>query len=520
LSGELTVPDNIVLTGTPDESGDETSMLRLALDKLSIGYAVLDNDLRYQFFNERYVELLKCNPGDIEPGRSAMEVLQGMVDNGFFGKSNADEIIQFRISELRSDKPLERDFEDKDGTFIRLSIFPLSSGSVMVTLTDIGVEKTAEREKAVTEDRLRRALDNIEGAVLMYDKDLILQVYSSRYLEIGGLPEELFVVGESIFPVLLYRAERGDYGEGDPKQLADQRAEYLKNVPDNLYQEQPMGKGIAEVFWSRDDQGNLVSVTNDITRRKETELMLEEARLEAQAANKAKSEFLANMSHELRTPLNAVIGFSDSMLAGLTGELNERQKEYVQDISNSGAHLLALINDVLDLSKIEAGKAAVEESLFFVSDVIEDSLSLVREAAMSSEISLNSDGVAREIGVRADIRMMKQIVVNLLSNAVKFTPEGGCVTTSLDRRKDGDLLISVSDTGYGMRPEEIPQALKEFEQTDTGRERGGTGLGLPLTKSMIELHGGNLSIISAPGKGTTAIFSIPHYRVAEVPRKL
>ena len=503
-----------------DNSADEMQMLKLVLENLRVGYAVLDKDLCYEYFNDRYIKLLKCQPDEIFAGRSVQGVLQSMIDRGYFGDADTDGIIDFRVAELASKTQIEREFEGRDGSFIRLSIFPQPSGSVMITLTDVGEQKRVEKEKTAKEDQLRRALDNIEGAVLMYDKDLNVQVYSARYLEIGNLPEELFVVGQSIYPVLLYRAKRGDYGDGDPVKIADERAHFLKNIPDSLYQEQPMGDGIAEVYWSRDDQGNLISVTNDITRRKETERMLEEARSEAQAANKAKSEFLANMSHELRTPLNAVIGFSDAMLAGITGDLNERQREYSQDISNSGAHLLALINDVLDLSKIEAGKTVIEETVFDFADAMEDSLSLVREIALSSGILLNKELTMNGPVVRADARMMKQIIVNLLSNAVKFTPGGGCVTISSQMRRDGDLMISVSDTGYGMKPEDIPLALMEFEQTETGKERGGTGLGLPLTKNMVELHGGTLSIISAPGKGTTAMFSVPYFRIVEAAEKL
>jgi len=508
---------NISNPGVVSDEYGETALLNLVLENLQVGYCVLDHELRFRQFNDRYEELLKCGPGEVRIGRPASEVLRTMAESGFFGDSKGDveTFIEYRLAEIRSKVPVLRETVAGDGSDIRLSVFPLSSGGVMVTLTDISDQKRVEKEKALKEDQLRRALDNIEGAVLMYDKDLKVQVFSPRYLEISNLPEGIIVVGESIYPVLLYRAERGDYGQGVPRELAEQRVNFLRALPSSFYQEQPMGDGVAEVYWARDEEGNLISVTNDITRRKQTERLLEDARLEAQAANKAKSEFLANMSHELRTPLNAVIGFSDSMLAGLTGELNERQNEYIQDISNSGAHLLALINDVLDLSKIEAGKVEVEETVFDIADVIDESLSLVREAATISEVRLNKALMFNSIALLADIRMMKQIMVNLLSNAVKFTPEGGCVTISSQRHTSGDLMISVSDTGFGMKIEEIPLAMKEFEQTETGKEKGGTGLGLPLTKNMVEMHGGLLTLISAPGKGTTATFSVPQYRIVE-----
>lgn len=235
----------------------------------------------------------------------------------------------------------------------------------------------------------------------------------------------------------------------------------------------------------------------------------EEAEREAARANAAKSHFLANMSHELRTPMNAVIGFSDALEAGIAGKLSEKQAEYVSDIRNSGKHLLSLINDLLDLSKIEAGMLEIEEEVFDLAEEVDHCLPLLKEQAAKGGVTLAADIPGGLPKLRADRRLVSQMMVNLLSNAVKFTPEGGDVTITAANGASGGIRISVADTGPGIAPEDVDRILLPFEQTQTGRANEGTGLGLPLVKHMAELHGGDLMIASAPGEGTTATISFP-----------
>jgi signal transduction histidine kinase len=229
-----------------------------------------------------------------------------------------------------------------------------------------------------------------------------------------------------------------------------------------------------------------------------------------ETANRHKSEFLANMSHELRTPLNAVIGFSEVLQERMFGELNEKQADYVNDIHSSGRHLLALINDILDLSKIEAGRMELEPSEFHLPAMLETALTLVRERAQRHGIALSLE-VAPGVGnVRGDERKLKQVTLNLLSNAVKFTPEGGSVR--LGARMNGAAVeVSVCDTGVGIAPEDQPLVFEEFRQvgTDSARKAEGTGLGLALAKKFIELHGGTIKLESAPGRGSTFTFTLP-----------
>ena len=243
---------------------------------------------------------------------------------------------------------------------------------------------------------------------------------------------------------------------------------------------------------------------------------LVKARHEAQAADRAKTEFLANMSHELRTPLNATIGFAELMENEVHGPVgNAAYKDYVVNIRESGQHLLGLINDILDLSKIEAGKMELQETVFQLSEVVDSALLLVTPQAGQLEIALGSDLPPALPRLRGDPRLVKQILTNLLSNAVKFSHLGGEVRLSITAEAGAPLVMTVRDRGVGMTPEEITVALMPFGQVDSAfsRTRGGTGLGLPMVSALVDLHGGDLVIDSLPGQGTEVSVTLPEERI-------
>ena len=243
----------------------------------------------------------------------------------------------------------------------------------------------------------------------------------------------------------------------------------------------------------------------------------EAEKVKAEGANRAKSEFLANMSHELRTPLNAINGFSEIMIAQMFGPLgDDRYKEYAQDINNSGQHLLALINDILDMSKIEAGKMKLKFEPMNLADVAQDAVRLVLNRAETAGLNLKID-FPHLPEIEADCRAVKQILLNLLSNAIKFTPRGGRITVRAEARQDilGERVrISVSDTGIGIAPDDLQRLAKPFEQVENqhAKSQQGTGLGLALTKSLLEMHDGTLEIESVLGAGATVSFSLPIHR--------
>jgi signal transduction histidine kinase len=237
---------------------------------------------------------------------------------------------------------------------------------------------------------------------------------------------------------------------------------------------------------------------------------IEEKSAQLEVANKHKSDFLANMSHELRTPLNAIIGFSEALMERMFGELNDKQSDYLKDIHESGKHLLSLINDILDLSKIEAGRMDLELSSFHLPTALSNAMTLIRERAQRHAIGLGLDVDERLGEFQADERKFKQIMLNLLSNAVKFTPDGGRVDVCA--KKDTDKIeIAVRDTGIGIAPEDQAAVFEEFKQVgrDQMRKAEGTGLGLALTRRFVELHGGALRLESTPGKGSTFTVELP-----------
>ncbi len=228
-----------------------------------------------------------------------------------------------------------------------------------------------------------------------------------------------------------------------------------------------------------------------------------------EVASQHKSEFLANMSHELRTPLNAIIGFSQVLRKRMFGDINAKQEEYLDDILSSGNHLLSLINDVLDLSKVEAGQVELEIATFSLREALERGVVMVREPATKHGVGLSLELAPGVDLVEGDERRFRQVIFNLLSNAVKFTPQGGSVAVA-SARVDGEVLVSVTDTGPGIALEDQERIFEEFQQTEVGVEqREGTGLGLALSKRLVELHGGRIWVESEPGHGSRFVFTLP-----------
>ena len=240
--------------------------------------------------------------------------------------------------------------------------------------------------------------------------------------------------------------------------------------------------------------------------------------VESQKANKSKSDFLANMSHELRTPLNAIIGFSDIISRELLGPHSRKYSEYAQDINASGSHLLAIINEILDLAKAESGKISLTEDDINVLSCIEDCLRTCRNAAEMNGVKLTLAADFDNPTIRADRRLLFQIVLNLVSNAVKFTPSGGSVEVALRADPDHGIFVSVTDTGIGIPADNIERVMRPFEQVESSysRSHGGTGLGLPYSAKLAELHDGNIRLESEPGRGTTATLWLPPARLLSI----
>ena len=251
--------------------------------------------------------------------------------------------------------------------------------------------------------------------------------------------------------------------------------------------------------------------------------LISEALIEAVRANKSKSEFLATMSHELRTPLNAIIGFSDIIMREVFGKIpNEKYTDYAKDINNSGSLLLAIINDILDLAKAESGKLVLNEQSFDISETLEAIVRMCRGRAQTNRVELIFFGGQSEIRIKADERLMLQAIANLVTNAIKFTPSGGAVRIYVSATPQKGIAVKVADTGIGIAAENLERVVRPFEQVESSysRKHGGSGLGLPYAKRLIELHGGELKLESELEKGTTVTVTLPPERLIDIRKKL
>ncbi len=397
------------------------------------------------------------------------------------------------------------------------------TGRIVGVAIDITEQKGAQARIAAAEGRLRAALESMSESFVLWDAKQRLVLWNRKFKEFFGLDDRMLRPGSH-------------YGT---LEAAARQAIREAHAIDDHVQEMSLADGKWLHYSERRTRdGGLVSIGADITSLKEQEHKLienegalrktisdlqssqsremalakryENEKIRAEEANRSKSEFLANMSHELRTPLNAINGFSEIMLKEMFGPLgDERYKEYVRDILASGQHLLNLINDILDMSKIEAGKLTLQTDLIYPDEIVGQCARLMRGRAHESGLELKME-LAELPEIEADPRALKQVLLNLMSNAIKFTPEGGVVEVRADYENDG-VLFTVRDSGIGIAEADLSRLGRPFEQIESqhSKTHQGSGLGLALSKSLVELHGGWLRIESQIGVGTTVRFHMP-----------
>ncbi len=376
---------------------------------------------------------------------------------------------------------------------------------------DLALERRIAAEKLSARERyLRAVLDNIVDGVITFDLEGRIESVNPMARRILSLPTAEPVTTEIQGLLASAGAVPFEWRADDGSLLRPRELEMVSPRGTRYV----LSLSVSEV--EDHSPPTLIAVVQDITQRKEMERELRAAKSIAESASRAKSEFLAHMSHELRTPLNAILGFSQLMEREIKGPLGAPEYQaYVRDIHESGDHLLSLINDILDVSKLEAGRYELKEEAVDVAEVIERALMLVRARAEEAKIDLRAELSAGSTILTADRRMILQILANLLSNAVKFAlPEAHVlVQTSIDA--SGWYLIEVSDTGPGMSEDEIKVALTPFGRASNlnSLPKEGTGLGLPLAQSFARLHGGDLSIESEVGRGTTVSVRLPRDRL-------
>jgi signal transduction histidine kinase len=389
---------------------------------------------------------------------------------------------------------------------------------------DIALRREIEQRLRTAEDTLRDAVDSISEAFVIFDAEDRLVLCNEAFRRLYPASAEVLKPGITFENILRDGLKKGIHVDAvgrEEEWLAD-RIRRHSNTSGAV--ETPLGDGRwALVRERRMRNGGIAGLRIDITQLKNIETQLRETTEAAQAANVVKSQFLANMSHELRTPLNAIIGFSETLELGIAGHLQPKQVEYVGLIRQSGKHLHAVINDILDLAKVDAGKFELnEEPGIDPRSIVDACVALMKSNAIAHSLQLTTEIEDRLPCLRADPTRLKQILLNLISNAIKFTGAGGSVAVAVRRNASGGIAFAVQDTGPGMTAQEIETALEPFGQVRNGhtRRHEGTGLGLPLALRMAELHGGSLVVDSEKGRGTTITVTLPAARVDVEPMQV
>ena len=492
-------------------------LLRSVVDGIPAAIYLKDREGRYQLINKtveewfgvRSDDVIGCQPHDFfsrdYAGRAALRDLEVM-DTGEVVEEEV--LVPYPDGTSRANLVIKFPIIDKQGTVVGL-------GGVNL---DVHERAEAEAELRQSEARLAQAqriagVGSWDAGIDPVTHELLGREYTDQLCDLMDFPRG-HPVSNAAFMDRVHPADREMVGAALAEAIAggarydiDYRIVRADGTAHILHAQ-------AEVILDAAGRPvRLRGTAQDVTKQKNLENELRDAMLEAEIANRAKSQFLANMSHELRTPLNAVIGFSQLLEAGYASALNDRQREYVQDITSSGNHLLHIVGDILDLARIEAGKLTLEDDDLTIADEVDSSIRLVREKAAQAGLRLVEDLAPDLRRLRADRAKLKQILVNLLSNAIKFTPRGGRITvrTAID---GGGVTVGVSDTGIGIDPGNIANVLLPFDQeeSDWSRNFQGTGLGLPLSKVLAEAHGGQLRLESTPGEGTTVSIVFPAER--------
>lgn len=495
-------------------------LLRSAVNSISEGFIIFDKDDRLVMCNQTYRDLFPESEGLITPNTTFEDITRNALQRGFYEHVTGREEawIQKRIRHHREASGSIEQWR-ADGKVYLVTDRHMPDGGTAGLRMDITALKHAEAALRESERRLHTTFETISEGVVVIDSKLQVIAFNKQLFTLLGVNHGALETGDAAEKLVRLCFTTLNADEEAVEHCVQQELSRLREFKSRVVERSFRSGCVLEINDNPLPGGGLVRTYRDITVHKKVQSELRAAALQAQQASAAKSEFMASVSHELRTPLNAIIGFSEVMKEGMFGALgNEHYQGYAQDINRSGRHLLAIINNILDFTKVESGREALKEAEVDVPCLLDEVLDTVHLQADEGGVALLVDASQPRIRLRADATKFKQILINLLSNAIKFTNPGGRVLIDYGPDAKDGFVLRVVDTGIGMTPEEIPIALEPFRQLDGGLNRryAGTGLGLPLTKRLIELHGGSLTIGSSPGQGTEVTISFPAERVVAI----
>ena len=479
---------------------------------------LIDGELVVVLWNRRGIELLGF-PNAIQGEPQSFEsLLRYNAERGEYGPGDVDELVQSRLKLALKFEPHQFYRTRPDGTVIEVIGRPLPSGDGFITT----YSDVTERQRAADLcEILVQALDGTNAGVAIFDPNDRLMFCNATMRGARGGGERLVHQYGITFEEFVSASVNSGLVAG----IAGREKEWLQaRIEQHRHPQGPLEVERKNDVWLlvNDivlESGHTVIISNDISELKKSEKAVLSAKEEADLANRAKTEFLANMSHELRTPLNSVIGFSELMMTTDFSVFGiDKIKEYLTDINHSGRHLLRLISDVLDISKIEVGELILDEEEICLHTLISECMRMISERARRAGTKITINDVPPLTRLYADPTRVKQIVLNLMTNAVKFTGDQGTVVVSWTLLPTGDLALEIRDTGAGMDDEGIKVALEPFGQVANAmtRDHEGAGLGLPLSLRLAKLHQGSLEIESAVGVGTTVRVTFPKERVIQL----
>ncbi len=521
---------------------EESALLEATLQNIDQGICAVDAKLRLLTWNKVYVDMM-CLPDKlVRPGMASVELIRHQARRGEYGPGDPEDHVreQLRIAESVARggtkyRKVER--SRPDGSTLAVTYNAMPGGGFVKTFTDITERVQAEKERAElsqrfhdaqqenlqlmmeheaaqrrsAETRLADAIESTPEAVMLLDADENVVIANSQATRMLPSLTDMIRPGVSFAKIMEEASKRDIYAADSSTSRGGQGAVAGDGAAAVTEQNLNDGRWL-RVSRSPTRDGGSVLIWTDITEIKQREVSLREAKEEAEAANASKTKFLTGMSHELRTPLNAIIGFSEIMSRELFGEVGRPQyREYASDILDSGRHLLDVINDILDFAKSEEGKLRLRPEPVEAAAVVESCRKIIHNECTEAGIALRVKLEPKLPVIDADAAKLRQILINILSNAVKFTRNGGKILVTVRPARGGGISIVVKDNGIGMHPADIPTALEPFGQIDSSiaRRYEGTGLGLPLTKVLVELHGGLLEVSSEPDKGTTVTVRLP-----------